>query len=216
MDTPVRAMIERGRRCSNAAVAARAGGHARRRGRRLLRGPARGLAEAARCRRRHIVWVDQPYDRVLAVMPPMYDDMWTAAKGIYKIEPVGRRWRGSHHLRAPRQRGQLRPRQDDRRDRLPLPRLFPVAVGSLPAIPGRDPRPLDHVGLARMTRAARRRRESRSRSQPVSRASGASHNWATSSIRPASIRARGPRPGEARSLIVSPAGEQLYRLKPPA
>ncbi|HKY23128.1 MAG TPA: lactate racemase domain-containing protein [Vicinamibacterales bacterium] len=38
--------------------------------------------------RRHIVWVDEPYDRVLAVMPPMYDDLWTAAKGAYKSEPV--------------------------------------------------------------------------------------------------------------------------------
>jgi nickel-dependent lactate racemase len=38
--------------------------------------------------RRHVEWVDQPYDRVLAVMPPMYDDLWTAAKGAYKTEPV--------------------------------------------------------------------------------------------------------------------------------
>jgi nickel-dependent lactate racemase len=38
--------------------------------------------------RRHIVWVDEPYDRVLAIMPGMYDDMWTAAKGAYKSEPV--------------------------------------------------------------------------------------------------------------------------------
>ncbi len=37
---------------------------------------------------RHIVWVDEPYDRVLAMMPPMYDDLWTAAKGAYKSEPV--------------------------------------------------------------------------------------------------------------------------------
>ena len=38
--------------------------------------------------RRHIVWVDEPYDRVVAVMPRMYDDLWTAAKGAYKSEPV--------------------------------------------------------------------------------------------------------------------------------
>ena len=38
--------------------------------------------------KRHIVWVDEPYDRVLAVMPRMYDDLWTAAKGAYKSEPV--------------------------------------------------------------------------------------------------------------------------------
>jgi nickel-dependent lactate racemase len=38
--------------------------------------------------RRHIVWLDRPFDRVLAVMPPMYDDLWTGAKGAYKSEPA--------------------------------------------------------------------------------------------------------------------------------
>jgi lactate racemase len=38
--------------------------------------------------RRHISWVDQPFDRVLAMMPAMYRDLWTAAKGMYKSEPV--------------------------------------------------------------------------------------------------------------------------------
>ena len=38
--------------------------------------------------RTHIVWVEKPYRRVLSVMPPMYDDLWTAAKGMYKVEPV--------------------------------------------------------------------------------------------------------------------------------
>jgi lactate racemase len=38
--------------------------------------------------RRHIVWVDRPYERVLAIMPSMYDDLWTAAKGMYKTEPA--------------------------------------------------------------------------------------------------------------------------------
>ena len=36
----------------------------------------------------HIVWVDQPYHRVLSIMPSMYDDLWTAAKGMYKMEPA--------------------------------------------------------------------------------------------------------------------------------
>lgn len=43
---------------------------------------------AALSSRRHIVWVDHPFDRVLAVMPSMYDDLWTAAKGMYKTEPA--------------------------------------------------------------------------------------------------------------------------------
>ncbi len=36
----------------------------------------------------HIVWVDRPFHRVLSVMPEMYDDVWTAAKGMYKMEPA--------------------------------------------------------------------------------------------------------------------------------
>src|SRR5258708_3900589 len=36
----------------------------------------------------HIKYVDQPYKQVLSIMPPMYDDIWTAAKGMYKMEPV--------------------------------------------------------------------------------------------------------------------------------
>jgi len=36
----------------------------------------------------HIVWVEQPFQRVLSVMPHMYDDIWTAAKGMYKMEPA--------------------------------------------------------------------------------------------------------------------------------
>jgi nickel-dependent lactate racemase len=36
----------------------------------------------------HIVHVDKPFRQVLSVMPEMYDDLWTAAKGMYKLEPV--------------------------------------------------------------------------------------------------------------------------------
>lgn len=36
----------------------------------------------------HIVYVDAPFKRVLAIMPEMYDDLWTAAKGMYKMEPA--------------------------------------------------------------------------------------------------------------------------------
>jgi nickel-dependent lactate racemase len=37
---------------------------------------------------RHIVWLDAPVRQVLSVMPQMYADIWTAGKGMYKIEPV--------------------------------------------------------------------------------------------------------------------------------
>ena len=35
-----------------------------------------------------ITTVDRPYERVISVMPAIYDDLWTAAKGMYKLEPV--------------------------------------------------------------------------------------------------------------------------------
>jgi nickel-dependent lactate racemase len=36
----------------------------------------------------HIVYVDDPYKRVLSIVPEMYEDLWTAAKGMYKMEPA--------------------------------------------------------------------------------------------------------------------------------
>lgn len=36
----------------------------------------------------HIIYVDQTYQKVISIMPSLYDDMWTAAKGMYKMEPV--------------------------------------------------------------------------------------------------------------------------------
>ena len=38
--------------------------------------------------RRHVVWREKPVKRVLSVMPAMYDDLWVAAKGMYKVEPA--------------------------------------------------------------------------------------------------------------------------------
>lgn len=37
---------------------------------------------------RHIRWVERPYRRVLSQAPEMYDELWTAAKAIYKLEPA--------------------------------------------------------------------------------------------------------------------------------
>lgn len=36
----------------------------------------------------HIKWCEKPYRRVLSVIPERYDDLWTGAKGMYKVEPV--------------------------------------------------------------------------------------------------------------------------------
>lgn len=45
-------------------------------------------AASALSAKTHIRWVDKPYQRVLSIMPEMYDDLWTAAKGMYKMEPA--------------------------------------------------------------------------------------------------------------------------------
>jgi nickel-dependent lactate racemase len=42
-------------------------------------------ALSARC---HIITLDEPLTRALAVMPAMYTDLWTGAKGMYKLEPA--------------------------------------------------------------------------------------------------------------------------------
>ena len=36
----------------------------------------------------HIVYVDKPFKRVLSCAPTMYDDIWTAGKCMYKLEPA--------------------------------------------------------------------------------------------------------------------------------
>jgi lactate racemase len=36
----------------------------------------------------HVRYLDRPMRRVLSVVPTKYQDMWTAAKGFYKVEPV--------------------------------------------------------------------------------------------------------------------------------
>jgi nickel-dependent lactate racemase len=36
----------------------------------------------------NVAYVERPFRRVLSVMPEMYDDIWTGAKGMYKLEPV--------------------------------------------------------------------------------------------------------------------------------
>jgi len=37
---------------------------------------------------RHILWCDQPYHKILSCAPAMYDELWTCAKAMYKLEPA--------------------------------------------------------------------------------------------------------------------------------
>ncbi|MBN1421794.1 MAG: DUF2088 domain-containing protein [Planctomycetes bacterium] len=89
-DTPVRALIDRAARLLEAPrhalsfVAAQGGLAA------LFFGTAEASwAKAVEVSRvRHIRYVDRPYRSVLAEAPEMYDDIWTAGKCMYKLEPV--------------------------------------------------------------------------------------------------------------------------------
>jgi nickel-dependent lactate racemase len=37
---------------------------------------------------RHIRWCEKPFQKVLSCAPKMYDELWTAAKAMYKLEPA--------------------------------------------------------------------------------------------------------------------------------
>jgi nickel-dependent lactate racemase len=39
-------------------------------------------------KRVHITYKEHPFKTVLSCTPPMYDDLWVAGKGMYKLEPV--------------------------------------------------------------------------------------------------------------------------------
>jgi nickel-dependent lactate racemase len=36
----------------------------------------------------HIRYIDAPVHRILSLVPQKYDDLWTGAKGFYKVEPI--------------------------------------------------------------------------------------------------------------------------------
>ena len=40
------------------------------------------------CAATHVHHLDEPVARVISVVPEMYEDIWTGAKGFYKLEPV--------------------------------------------------------------------------------------------------------------------------------
>ena len=39
-------------------------------------------------RRVHIIWKERPFHTIVSCAPPMYDELWTAGKCMYKLEPV--------------------------------------------------------------------------------------------------------------------------------
>ena len=183
------------------------------------RAESRRVAQAAALSaRRHIVWLDEPFDRVLTVMPAMYAGSVDGRQGRLQDGAGGRRWRRGRRLCAARARSEPRPRPRPRRDRLSLPRLLPGAVGTLRQYPGgilahsthvkgrgtfdaRAPgRGAAHQGHARHRHPARALRAS----QP-----GLSGSRATS------ISPTGPTEPGSRRCIVPRAGELLFRVGQP-
>jgi nickel-dependent lactate racemase len=53
-------------------------------------GPTKNAWEAAArlSAVRHVIYKEKPFHRVISIIPDMYRDLWTAAKGMYKLEPV--------------------------------------------------------------------------------------------------------------------------------
>lgn len=56
----------------------------------LYAGTPEGAWEAASelSRQLHITYKDHPFKSILSCAPPMYDELWTGAKCMYKLEPV--------------------------------------------------------------------------------------------------------------------------------
>jgi nickel-dependent lactate racemase len=90
VETPVRAMIERAASMINVPMIACC---MVMRGSDLVGLYAGDLIEAHRAAATlssqvNIVYLDRQYRQVLAVAPPLYDDLWTAGKAMYKSEPI--------------------------------------------------------------------------------------------------------------------------------
>jgi nickel-dependent lactate racemase len=51
--------------------------------------PEEAWDEASELSRKvHITYKEKPFDTILSCAPPMYDELWTAGKCMYKLEPV--------------------------------------------------------------------------------------------------------------------------------
>jgi len=89
-DTPTRAVIERAAERVGmpshclALVTKHEGVHG------AFFGPPREAWSAAAdlAAKTHVVYVDRPFRKALGIAPEMYDDLWTAGKVMYKLEPV--------------------------------------------------------------------------------------------------------------------------------
>jgi lactate racemase len=79
----------------------------------------------------HVTYLEHPVRRVLSIMPTKYEDIWTAAEGFYKLEPIRRGGRRIDHLRTTHH-ADIGHASWHRRDRVSQPRLLPRSVGEVP------------------------------------------------------------------------------------
>lgn len=93
--TPVRALIDEGaalipaRKLAFSVVGAAGGGHEQSLHSISFGDTIASWASAAQvCAATHVTYLDAPVHRVLSLVPGMYQDIWTGAKGFYKLEPV--------------------------------------------------------------------------------------------------------------------------------
>ena len=72
--------------------------------------PGRRGRPPRRCAATHVTYLGAPVRRVLSLVPEMYDEIWTAANGFYKLEPVVADGGevGNEHLRGRLPRGEPR------------------------------------------------------------------------------------------------------------
>ena len=162
-DTPVRALIDEaasllpGERYALCLVVGSAGLHAAAFGE-----PRTAWAAATEvAAETHVRYLDAPVRRVLSLIPHKYEDMWTGAKGFYKVEPIVADG-GQVVIYAPHIR-EASDRPAHHRDRLPLPRLLRRSVGPVQGRAVGRPGALDAPARSRHRRPRRRRAPARHR-----------------------------------------------------
>ena len=164
------------------------------------------------CAATHVTYLDAPVDRVLSIVPAMYEDIWTGAKGFYKLEPVVADGGEVDPLRPAHHRDLDEP-PGDQRDRLPLPRLLREAVGPVQAHPLGHARALDPPARrGHLRRRDRRGAAARAGSpwrrgipEEVCRAANLGY------LDPASVDVAAE--AEPGTFVVPNAGEVLFRLR---
>ena len=97
-DTPVRRVIDRAASmiprprhafCAVVDSSEESGSHSPRLAGLFIDSPEEAFKKAStQSAKRHIIWCDHPFKRVLSVLPEMYNELWVGAKGMYKLEPV--------------------------------------------------------------------------------------------------------------------------------